>query len=356
MARLLSILCILLFSSISQAQDLHEINVSNIDELVIFQIISFDKNLFPDIAFDNTGQQLVVINVGGAPDFDNTTTMFRFMDSSFSSEFKHEIPIAQTVTFTPNNDEYLIGTKGELSFFDSETHNLIRNLVVDTSAINRMDFSPDADLLAVSIGCLGCGSIPNENNLVVLSTEEFDEVYNISSDYDNNSRGDSVGMDYSDDGRFIAYGTTNGEVHILETENWVEIETLNRMWGQAPKIVFHTETQTLTYITGDGIQIWDIAPLYRGQAIQDYRLLVQHETGQGESIQHFDLSSDGSLLVAGHVDGLISFWDVETATEIVSFEAHNRVTNVEFSPDNTLLVSTGVDGDLIVWHIPTIEE
>lgn len=72
--------------------------------------------------------------------------------------------------------------------------------------------------------------------------------------------------------------------------------------------------------------------------------------GYTETVWGVAFSPDGHLASAGGVDGIITLWDVATATKRTSFPAHDdSIGDVSFSPDGELLISASFDGTLRVW-------
>jgi len=345
----LILLIISSFYTITHAQD--SITSDNVENLTQLQVYNFEQRFLDDVAFSPLSDELSIVI--GDFDLPFELVVIDMVSLTEDAQIEFERPNI-SVTYHPINDQIFLGSYGGfIPIIQPNGFETIDVLEVDTSYLNQINFSPDGDLIAISIGCGGCGSIPITNNLVVVDGETFEELYSYPAGVDGH--GIAFTMDFSDDGQFIIYGTTNDDVHIIEVETGERVDVVQGIYQ--PGIEFHVETQTLTFIDGAGILVWDVTPLYRGEKVTDFRLVVTHDAGSEDTIEHFDLSSDGSMLVVGRFDGSISFWDVETATELASFQAHNRVTNVEFSPDNTLLATTGVDGDLIIWHVPnTVEE
>jgi WD40 repeat protein len=89
---------------------------------------------------------------------------------------------------------------------------------------------------------------------------------------------------------------------------------------------------------------------------------IQYEVN--DTIEKVALSSDGSLLVVGTVDGALYLWDTVSKTQITSFQAHKKPSSassktflsIVFSPDDSLFATRGVDQTIKVWSAKDGEE
>jgi serine/threonine protein kinase len=103
---------------------------------------------------------------------------------------------------------------------------------------------------------------------------------------------------------FIASGTTNGNIEILDMGSGKQLKTLKG----------HTDA------------VWGLA-----------------------------ISPDGKMVASGSADNTVKLWDVESGTLIKTFVGHqNGIFAVAFSPDGSTLASVGKDKTIRLWNIPTL--
>ncbi len=67
----------------------------------------------------------------------------------------------------------------------------------------------------------------------------------------------------------------------------------------------------------------------------------------------FALSPDGRLVVTGHDDGAIRFWQVADPREPVVVKHRDYISSVAFSPDGSLLVAGTRYGEADIWDVAT---
>jgi WD40 repeat protein len=95
---------------------------------------------------------------------------------------------------------------------------------------------------------------------------------------------------------------------------------------------------------------------------QDYVTLSRHKIDFDitDGIQDIALSPDGSILVAGLIDGNVYLWDVNTGEQLANIRAHNKVyeifgfyssiKDIIFSTDGSLFITVGFDKTIKVWR------
>jgi WD40 repeat protein len=73
-------------------------------------------------------------------------------------------------------------------------------------------------------------------------------------------------------------------------------------------------------------------------------------------ITAFTVSKDGATLVAGSIDGFISWWDLKTGQRVREMREYDcQVNALTLSPDETRLVSASEGGDLTFRDMKTLE-
>ena len=107
---------------------------------------------------------------------------------------------------------------------------------------------------------------------------------------------------FSHNGLFIAVGRENGQIHIYDSVNGVELFKM-----QVPE----------------------------------------------NPIQQLAFSTTNDILVSGHSDGSIVFWDFRNEELLETLQEHREAINtIDFSPQGNFIVSASQDGTLKYWGLP----
>lgn len=108
-------------------------------------------------------------------------------------------------------------------------------------------------------------------------------------------------------------------------------------------MAFSSDGQTLYSGGGDRLRFWRVS---------DGELLYNtYTTG---TIISLAVSPDGQLLVTGHSNGQVQFWDAATGTFLRAMTGHTgQVTCFSFSPDGTKLLSGSSGGQIRLLKVPS---
>ena len=155
----------------------------------------------------------------------------------------------------------------------------------------------------------------------------------------------SLGM--SPDGQFLAAGYDNASIQICNLDTRQHLQVLKGHYGPVVALSFSLEDFVLVSGSGDRtVRTWRL-----GQA-QTATLDVTND--RGRQITALQLSSDGSILATGTLDGTISLWETERGERYASFRDHRReVESFYFIEDNLKLISTSTDRTIRVWNVAT---
>ncbi len=94
------------------------------------------------------------------------------------------------------------------------------------------------------------------------------------------------------------------------------------------------------------IGVW----LYNAHTEDLIRLIAIEDTGL---LSEVTFSPDGTKIVTGDWDGIVSLWDIATGAELATFTNTDYVTSVAFSPNGKLLSTATRDGKATLWEIDT---
>jgi WD40 repeat protein len=117
-----------------------------------------------------------------------------------------------------------------------------------------------------------------------------------------------------------------------------------------PSVAFTSDGKTVACGIGYGaVKLWEVGTAKEQLSIDAHRARVWG----------LAISPDGKMLASGAWDGTIKFWDVSTGKERASVPAHdNRVYALAFTPDGKTLVSGGgaqfKRGEVKLWDVAAI--
>ncbi|MQC27248.1 MAG: hypothetical protein DWG76_07355 [Chloroflexi bacterium] len=154
-------------------------------------------------------------------------------------------------------------------------------------------------------------------------------------------------IDFSSDGRYLASGSANGTVKVIdvaglhetfayEESGWVDSVALE---GSPPAA--GARGHLLAISTGGAISLWD------GGTGELHSVLGGH----GSEVDSMDFSPNGELLASGGRDGELKIWDVSTGEELAAFFLEGGIRRVLFSRDGSLLAASTLQGPIRVWAL-----
>ncbi|MFN6535416.1 MAG: NB-ARC domain-containing protein [Nostoc sp. EkiNYC01] len=151
---------------------------------------------------------------------------------------------------------------------------------------------------------------------------------------------------FSPDGKLIATGDTNGEIHLYQVANGEQLLTCKGHNGWIWSVTFSPDGQIIASSCNDQtIKLWDAST---GQCLQTLK-------GYSNGFGLIGFSSDGCIIASGSEDQTVKLWDVTTGQYLRILEGHtNRVSSVAFSPkDDRILASSSDDQTVRLWDIST---
>ena len=156
--------------------------------------------------------------------------------------------------------------------------------------------------------------------------------------------GDDAGRAFLHDGKLLAYRTKSGSIalwDIVGRRPMASFGTAQRIYCLA----LSSDGKLLAVVEPDSttVTLWDV-----GSRLALGRL----KSEDGGWLYGVEFSPDGKILVGGHDDYLITFWDVSTHKKIADMAVPVRVVgNLFFSPDGKTLAVAGMDPAVVLCDV-----
>ncbi len=152
---------------------------------------------------------------------------------------------------------------------------------------------------------------------------------------------------FSPDGKLIAAGDSNGEIHLWQISDGKQLLILRGHASWVVSLAFSPDNRTLVSGSSDcTVRLWDIGT---GQCLKTWR----EHNGEVWSVV---FSPDGDLLASGSDDHTLRLWRVSTGECLRVFRGHTSwVTSVTFSLDGKMLLTGSDDHTIKLWEVSTGE-
>ena len=204
------------------------------------------------------------------------------------------------------------------------------------------------------------------------------------------SLGSAISVSLSQNGKLLAAGDTNGEIHIWTVADGQKRLSINAHTGWIWAVPFSPDGSHIASSSEDHtIKVWNVETGKCEQTLighskrvstvvwhpsgrqlvsgsEDRTIMVwdlaigrceQTLVGHGEAIEPIAISPDGRMVASGSpVVNTIELWDIERGECVGVLSGHTQgVRGIVFSPDNQTLVSGGMDTNVRVWDLKTLE-
>ena len=236
---------------------------------------------------------------------------------------------ASSVKFSPIGTRLAVGYQGSVQLWDIESWLETSYRRVPTSrSVRSMAFSPQGDLLAVSIDF--------ESKMFVVDSE-LRQIAEI----------DNGGPVFSPGGKSLAVVTSDSGLKLFDTSTWEIKDFLPSRLGPAQQIVFRPDKQVLV-------------SSHEGSVTVGWNMQTGAEASRISSPGKHFLSPDGKFLAIGTESGEVSVWNVDTGELLKSYQhaGQHGVSDITFSQEDHLLIISYPDQawNVVFWEWETNQE
>jgi WD40 repeat protein/serine/threonine protein kinase len=338
-----------------------------------------------ELSFSPDGKRLVSVSV------DSTVRVWDIYKSGIGDElaFSNGSPPGpewmNTIALSQDGT-YLAASNADITprIWNTNTGELVRNLVGHDAPVERIEFSPDGayvvtaghddrvkiwdpsngqELLYLNgfnceVSGAGCDVAfsPDGKNLAVVDYDGFLRVFDYQqilqeqpgmvskASFENSAHDNFIfSVRYSPDGSKIATAGADRFVRVWDARTGENILLL----GGAREFNFDAHfspdgNQIATSHEEGFIQLWDAES---GE-------LLSSLSGHNSSVLRLAFDQDGKRIASAGSDGTVKVWDKESGEELLSIYVHRfGVSDVEFSPDGKKLYASVRDGTTRVYFL-----
>lgn len=152
---------------------------------------------------------------------------------------------------------------------------------------------------------------------------------------------------FSPDGRFLAGGTTDGQILLWETATGKYLRSWRGHLTLITSVAFSPDGQQLLSASEDrSLRLWDAG------SGKELKLLAKTE----DTFRGLTFSPDGKLAAAQSIwwEGKVYLWNLETGKDLKRIPlAKKKINQIAFSPNGKMLALGDVDGAITLFEVAT---
>lgn len=280
------------------------------------------------VAFDRNGERLA-----STSSEDRTIRICDAQSGSSIHVIEADRPEIRRLAFSPDGKQLAGICYGRYLLWDTQTWELIADVVAHDRIVHCLAYSPDGSRLATA---------GDTSEIKLWDTRTGNLVSTLSG------HAQAVwGIAFNLDGTRLVSGSTDQTVRI-----W------NTMGGNDLTVRDHSTNVFSVTFSFDGQQL----------ATADFqgRIILRNATtgeprfrllGHSEGIGELSFSPDGQRLASASDDKTVRIWSTATGEELAILHGHKSpVLGVAFSPCNRVIASSSRDGTIKLWDAQTYQE
>lgn len=229
--------------------------------------------------------------------------------------------VPAAMAWSPDTRQIALAAQGGISVYDPGRQTVTLTLEGPIDNALRVAWSPN-NLIAA--GWLNSPA-------VVWSALSREIVYTVG--VDNNAPATGVGVTFSPDGRFLAVGSTDGVVTVMDASTGDVVRTLEEHTAEVRDVTFSPDSDLLasTSLSGEVI-VWETLT---GEVVMD---VIPSE------VPVYDIvwSPDETMVATGDAEGILRIWEVQSGTELRQFtigEEGQTISDLIWSPDGKIIAA-----------------
>lgn len=147
----------------------------------------------------------------------------------------------------------------------------------------------------------------------------------------------------SDDGRWLAAGTSTGDIWVWRVSDRTPVSRLQGHSGDVPSVALSSNGHLVASAGLDGtVRLWHA----------ETGALLSTVSGHAVGSRSVALSADGSRMASYGLDGFVMVWEAESGRLLMNVQGHaGEVRCVALTDDGRLLASGSLDGTARLWDV-----